>query len=252
MVSLGHGLGDDGRSMVSLEPEALRKAADVHHRARRLRRHLVGGSLPAPLRLPRRRGASPPARPHPHPRRDPADPAEPVAHGRPLEAGAGRPARARARAHRGDRPGPLGDHLAARAAGLRPRQPPAAAVGAAAHGPLPRTPRETCATTRSRSWTRWCPPSPPCTRTAAGSRPSASSPSPTSSRATCTPASTTWPGTRCGAATRTRPRFTTGTSAICRRCSGWPSGRRRAGSSRRPPTFPPCLSSSPPTPTHAS
>ena len=50
----------------------------------------------------------------------------------------------------------------------------------------------------------------------------------------------------------TRPRFTTGTSAICRRCSGWPSGRRRAGSSRRPPTFPPCLSSSRPTPTHAS
>ena len=100
----------------------------------------------------------------------------------------------------------------------------------------------TCATTRSRSWTRSCPPSPPCTRTAAASRPSASSPSPTSSRATCTPGSTTWPSTRCGAAGRTRPRFTTGTSATCRRCSGWPSGRRRAGSSRRPPTFPPCPS----------
>ena len=52
--------------------------------------------------------------------------------------GAGRPARARARAHRGDRPRPLGHHAAARAARLRPRQPPAAAVGAAAHRPLRR------------------------------------------------------------------------------------------------------------------
>ena len=50
--------------------------------------------------------------------------------------GTGRPARARARAHRGDRPRALGDHLAARAAGVRPRQPPAAAVGASAHRPL--------------------------------------------------------------------------------------------------------------------
>ena len=45
---------------------------------------------------------------------------------------------ARARAHRGDRPRALGHHAAARAAGLRPRQPAAAAVGAAAHRPLRR------------------------------------------------------------------------------------------------------------------
>ena len=60
---------------------------DRHDRARRLRRHLVGGAVPPPLRLARHRGPAPPARPPPHPRRDPADPAEPAAHGRPVEAG---------------------------------------------------------------------------------------------------------------------------------------------------------------------
>ena len=90
MVALGRGLGDDGRSLVSLEPATSAQAADDHHRARRLRRHLVGGALRAPLRVARHRGPAPPARPHPHPRRAPADPAEPAAHGRPVEEGARR------------------------------------------------------------------------------------------------------------------------------------------------------------------
>ena len=67
------------------------------------------------------------------------------------------------------------------------------------------TPPGTCVTTRSRSWTRWCPPSPPCTRTGASCPPNASSPSPTSSPATCTPVSTTWRPTRCGERHRPGP-----------------------------------------------
>ena len=138
MVALGRGLGDDGRSVVSLDPRSLTAAARAttglddfgdswwQEPFARLCASLDGRGQPAPARSP------------PDPRRAPADPPEPPAHGRPLGPRAPGPRAGRARADRGHRPQPLGHHLLARAAGLRPRQPAAPALGAAAHRPLRR------------------------------------------------------------------------------------------------------------------
>ena len=183
----------------------------------------AGGRSPsaALLGLAGLRGAPSPPGPHPHPGRAPADPEEPPAHGRPVEEGTGRAAPAGARAHRRQRAS--GAPAPPSCTSCWPATPTTArrCCGSCCTPSPTTTPRAISATTRSRSWTRSCPRSRRCTRTAAASPPSASLPSVLIiSSATCTRGSTTWRSTRCGAAVWTRPRSTTGTSAICRRCSG--------------------------------
>ena len=202
---------------------------------------------------PRRRGASPPARPHPHPGRDPADPAEPAAHGRPLEQRS-RPSCASPCT----RPivvtglGRSGTTLLHELLGLRPRQPPAAAVGAAAHRPLrgrlggPVRRRDHAhgrdgARLHRHARERWPAPD----RVHLRLRP------PVLERHVHRALQR---GRVHGVAQRSGPdpdlRLAQAPSADA--AVGGRAADDRAGSSRRPPTFPPCPSSSPPTPTHGS
>ena len=206
MVALGHGLGDDGRSMVSLSPEVLQAAAisttglddfgdDWWEEP--FRRLCASLETEARLHLPGRIRT----------RRAPAHSAEPAAHGRPVEDGTG---------GRSSEPvhapivvtglGRSGTTLLHELLACDPDNRPPLLWELLTPSPTTMRPA-TCATTRSSSWTRWSRPSPPCTRTGAGCPPSASLPSPTSSRVTCTPASTTWPSTPCGEAARTRRRI---------------------------------------------
>ena len=220
MVALGRGLGDDGRSMVSLQPEDLRAAAIATTGLddfgddwweEPFRRLCASLDSEARLHLPgriRTRGEL-----------------QLILQNRLRmvdlwKQGAGRPARARARAHRRDRPRALGHDAAARAAGLRPRQPPAAAVGAAAHRPLRRrlgrpVRRRDHAHGRDRPRLHGHARErrPPPDRVHLRLRP------PVLERHVHRPLQR---GRVHGVAQRrrTRPRFTTGTSATCRRCNG--------------------------------
>ena len=136
MVSLGRGLGDDGRSVVSLRPDDLRAAATAttglddfgdtwwEEPFRRLCASLDGEArLHLPGRL-RTRGEI-----------------QLILQNRlrMVELWKREPSvlrEARPRPRRRDGAGPFGHHPPARAARLRPRQPAAPAVGAAAHRPL--------------------------------------------------------------------------------------------------------------------
>ncbi len=130
LAAFGRGLGDDGRSMVSLEPRGPSGRGRPGHRTGRLRRRLVPPSHSsacaraldeeAQLHLPGRIRARAELQLMLQNRlrlvdlwrREPAI----------ADRGGHRPD------HR-DRPGAVGHHAAARAAGLRSRQPGAAAVG---------------------------------------------------------------------------------------------------------------------------